>query len=353
MERGVEGDNALPEMIGRSASMRRVREDIERLSRTDYTALVYGETGTGKELAATYLHRIGHRAGKPFVCVNCAGLPEGLIESELFGHVRGAFTTALCDRIGRFEAASGGTLFLDEIGDMSLAAQSRLLRVLETGCIERVGSHKPIEVDVRIIAATNKDLGKEVGAERFRSDLYYRLHVATLRLPPLRERIEDLPLLGEYFLERCNRQRHRLHAFTVDGFEPEALDAFAVYLWPGNIRELRNVIQYAYVRATSSVIGTRELPPELASARATPAWERRRGERRQPPNGASLPAAPDDPPPDASQGALDSLILRRTLDQYRWRVGVTATALGMHRTTLWRQMKSLGLTDTSPRASPP
>jgi transcriptional regulator with GAF, ATPase, and Fis domain len=266
------------------------------------------------------------RARKPFVCVNCAGLPDGLIESELFGHVRGAFTTAVSDRIGRFEAASGGTLFLDEIGDMSLAAQPRLLRVIEAGCIERVGSHKAIEVDVRIIAATNKDLGKEMRAGRFRNDLFYRVHVAALHVPALRERIEDIPLLAEYFIERCNRQRHRMHSFTVEGLAGEAIDGLAIYPWPGNIRELRNVIQYAYVRARGSTIGLSEFPPEFVLAPCTRrGYDRRRGERRRPSNGADLPTGPD--PVYATLVPLDSMTLRRTLDRYRWHVGLTATAL--------------------------
>ncbi len=343
-EQGFQG-GVLPELIGTSAVMRRVSEDIKRLSQADCTTLIYGETGTGKELVAAYLHIRSCRARKPFVCVNCAGLPDALIESELFGHVRGAFTTAVSDRIGRFEAASGGTLFLDEIGDMSLAAQSRLLRVLETGCIERVGSHKAIEVDVRILAATNKDLGEEMRAGRFRNDLFYRLHVVALHLPALRERIEDIPLLAEYFIERCHRHRHSMHAFTVEGLAREVLDALAVYPWPGNVREFRNVIEYAYVRARGSTIGLRELPPEIVSiGRASPGYDRRRGDRRQLSNCADPHTGLH--PVDAPQGPLDSMTLRRALERYHWRVGLTATALGMHRTTLWRQMQRLGLTDT-------
>ena len=197
----------LPLPLGRSEAMRRVHDQIRRLASTDTTTLIYGETGTGKELVATALHRLSRRGSGPYLCLNCGGLPDGLVESELFGHVKGAFTGAFQERTGRFEAAHGGTLFLDEIGDISPAVQIRFLRVLETKCVEPVGSHRARKVDVRILAATNKPLCDEVGAGRFRSDLYYRLNVAMIELPPLRERREDIPLLARYFLDELGAGR--------------------------------------------------------------------------------------------------------------------------------------------------
>ncbi len=207
-------------VIGSSLIMQLVQERLQRLARSDVTTLVCGETGTGKEVIAQALHRLSARSSGPWVCVNCAGIPDGLAESELFGHVKGAFTGAIQDRPGRFEAVHGGTLFLDEIGDISPAMQIRLLRAVETKRIERVGSHRTREVDVRIIAATNKSLGEEVRAGRFRADLYYRLNIASIELPPLRSRREDIPLLIQHFIEQGNRRLPRpIAGIKEDGME--------------------------------------------------------------------------------------------------------------------------------------
>jgi transcriptional regulator with GAF, ATPase, and Fis domain len=276
----------LPLPLGRSEPMRRVHDQIRRLALTDTTTLIYGETGTGKELVATALHRLSRRGAGPYLCVNCGGLPDGLIESELFGHVRGAFTGAFQDRTGRFETAHGGSLFLDEIGDISPATQIRLLRVLETKCVEPVGSHRARPVDVRILAATNKPLCDEVGAGRFRRDLYYRLNVAMIGLPPLRDRREDIPLLAGYFLDELGRRSRR---GATDEISAEAMEVLMHHGWPGNVRELRNAIEYASVQAQTDVLRASDLPPLLdGCGTGKPFPERRRGDRRR--------RVPEDPP---------------------------------------------------------
>lgn len=323
-------------LIGASAVMRHVHESINRLARTDITTLIYGETGTGKELVAASIHALSARSSGPLVCVNCAGLSDSLIESELFGHMRGAFTGAVHDRVGRFEAASGGTLFLDEIGDMSLWAQARLLRVIETKSIERVGSHKAIKLDIRIIAATNRNLHEDMQAGRFRADLFYRLHVGTLHLPSLRERREDIPLLAQYFLDRY----HRSHSRTIPRIATEALDAMMRYAWPGNVRELSNAVEYASVHASGSTISLDDLPPSVSSAFSSAFdCDRRQGERGR---FIPVPVVPD-PLLNTPPKGFDTQTLRRILDQQRWHIGNAAGALGVHRTTLWRHTQRLGL----------
>lgn len=300
-----------PLPLGRSEAMRRVHDQIRRLASTDTTTLIYGETGTGKELVATALHQLSRRGSGPYLCVNCGGLPDGLVESELFGHVRGAFTGAFQERTGRFEAAHGGTLFLDEIGDISPATQIRLLRVLETRYVEPVGSHRARKVDVRILAATNKPLCDEVGAGRFRSDLYYRLNVAMIELPPLRERREDIPLLARYFLDEFAR-RSRRRAAEISA---EAMEVLMHHGWPGNVRELRNAIEYASVHVQTDVLRPSDLPPFLnGCSTARPFPERRRGDRRR--------RTPEEPanrnPVTAVRCAeLDGPTLERLLDANR------------------------------------
>lgn len=322
-------------IIGTAPAMKRVHECIGRLAQSDITTLVYGETGTGKELVAASLHAHGPRSSGPLVCANCAALSDSLIDTELFGHVRGAFTGALNEHIGRFEAASGGTLFLDEIGDMSLWAQTRLLRVLETKCIERVGSHKSIPVNLRVIAATNRDLQADVQTGRFRADLFYRLCVATIHLPPLRERPGDIPLLAQHFLDRIQRPR----SFTATSIAMGALEAMMRYPWPGNIRELRNAVEYASVHAQGTAIAVVDLPPGIVSD-LSPCLDcdRRQGDRR-----CSIRAPVSHHLPHKKQQRFDSEALRQTLDQNHWHIGNTAAALDMHRTTLWRHMQRLGI----------
>ena len=330
------GLSDLPLPLGRSEAMRRVHDQIRRLASTDTTTLIYGETGTGKELVAAALHRLSRRGSGPYLCVNCGGFPDGLVESELFGHIRGAFTGAFQERTGRFEAAHGGTLFLDEIGDISPVVQIHFLRVLETKCVEPVGSHRARKVDVRILAATNKPLCDEVGAGRFRRDLYYRLNVAMIELPPLRERREDIPLLARYFLDEYGH-RSRRGAAEIGA---EAMEVLMHHDWPGNVRELRNAIEYASVQAQTDVLQVSDLPSLLnGGGTARPFPEHRRVDRWH--------RMPEDPQRNLVTAvrcaALDRPTLERLLDANRWHVGHTAAHLGVHRTTLWRHMQRLGL----------
>jgi DNA-binding NtrC family response regulator len=242
--------------------MAEIFDQIQRIGETDATVLLRGESGTGKELVAAALHRKGPRAVGPYSAVNMAAVPDTLIESELFGHVRGAFTGAACDRAGRFEAANGGTLFIDEIGDLKLTSQAKLLRVLEEQQITPVGGMKSFAVDVRVVAATNKDLEKMVTRGDFREDLYYRLNVVTLCLPPLRERIEDIPLLTDHFL----RELCRKYDAPTPAFSDELKDFFLNYEWPGNIRQLRNCIESMVILGNSTCLTMDDLPDIVRDA---------------------------------------------------------------------------------------
>jgi two-component system nitrogen regulation response regulator NtrX len=248
------------EMVGRSPVVEKVRQMIERVAPTDARVLITGESGTGKEVAAAAIHRLSHRAAGPFVKLNCAAIPRDLVESEMFGHERGAFTGATDRRRGRFELASGGTLFLDEIGDLSIEAQAKLLRALEAGEIERVGSTETIQVDVRILAATNKDLRAEVSVGKFREDLFFRLHVIPLHLAPLRERPGDVPLLVEHFLRR-NQRRHGLKPPRLT--QP-AMEALTRHAWPGNVRELANILERVGILHAGAEVGAAEIRAVLA-----------------------------------------------------------------------------------------
>ncbi len=306
-------------ILGRSAAIRSVLEVVDRVAPTDATVLVTGETGTGKELVARAIHDRSDRAKGPFVAVNCASLAEGLLESELFGHEKGAFTGAVRQRKGHFEAAEGGTLLLDEIGDVSPGVQHRLLRVLQERELTPVGSSRPVSVDVRVVAATNKDLRAEMEAGRFRDDLYYRLNVVRIELPPLRARKEDIPLLAEAFNERVGRPSHR-------GCSPMAMRLLQGYAWPGNVRELFAALQSAHIRAGDRRMEAQHLPEDVRGSRRGPAGEAE-GERYR----SEQPAA------DERSAIVDALE----------RTGGARTAaarqLGMSRTTLWRKMKEYGI----------
>jgi transcriptional regulator with PAS, ATPase and Fis domain len=245
--------------IGQDPKVEQLREKIHILADVDVPVMIQGESGTGKELIAKAIHNEGLRGEKPFVAVNCGAIPETLLESELFGHVKGAFTGAIRDKKGRFEIADGGTIFLDEIGDISPAMQVKLLRVLQEGAFERVGGEETIHVDVRIISATNKDIKSEIKAGRFREDLYYRLCVVPLFIPPLRERPGDIPLIAEAILRESAVQLQR----SVERISSEAMNALVRYSWPGNVRELQNAIQYALVHCRSNTIHLRDLPPNI------------------------------------------------------------------------------------------
>ena len=243
------------EMIGQSDAINHIKDIIEKVAQTDARVLITGPNGTGKELVAHQLHEKSQRSNAPLIEVNCAAIPSELIESELFGHVKGAFTSAVKDRAGKFEAADGGTIFLDEIGDMSLSAQAKVLRALQENMITRVGADKDIKVNVRVVAATNKDLKKEIEEGRFREDLYFRLNVLTIEVPPLRQRMDDVPLLAKHFLKICAADRPR----RVEGFDRQALSAMAAYSWPGNVRELYNCVQRAVVMTDQRYISARDL----------------------------------------------------------------------------------------------
>ncbi|MDC7842028.1 sigma 54-interacting transcriptional regulator, partial [Klebsiella pneumoniae] len=247
-------------MIGDSPAMQALLNDITLVAPSDATVLIYGESGTGKELVAHAIHACSERRDKPLVTLNCAALNESLLESELFGHEKGAFTGADRRREGRFVEADGGTLFLDEIGDISPVMQVRLLRAIQEREVQRVGSNQTLAVDVRLIAATHRNLAEEVSAGRFRQDLYYRLNVVTIEIPPLRRRREDIPQLAQHFLKRYTERNRK----TVKGFTPQAMDLLIHYPWPGNIRELENAVERAVVLLTGNYISERELPLAIA-----------------------------------------------------------------------------------------
>ncbi len=263
------------DIVGRDSTMIKIFQQIEDVAAYDFPVHIYGETGTGKELVAEAIHNASRRAGAPFVPINCGALPEGLIESELFGHVKGAFSGAIRDKKGRFELADGGTLLLDEIAELSKDIQVKLLRFLQTGKFEKVGGEQTLSVNVRIISATNADLLKEVKRKAFRDDLYYRLNVIPIHLPPLRDRKIDIPLLVEYFLKRFMPSK----TDTPPAVTREALSLFMDYQWPGNIRQLQNVLQYAIVKSNGKVIRPEDLPMELAGERRAGAVRRGPGKK--------------------------------------------------------------------------
>jgi DNA-binding NtrC family response regulator len=276
---GVTEDDGLQggeRLIGRSPAIKRLRAQIARVAPTGSNVMILGETGAGKELAAELLHLNGARRTKPFVCLNTAAIPDALLENELFGHERGAFTGATTAQGGKLAAARGGTVFLDEIGDVSLAIQAKLLRALESRTIYRLGGTQSVPLDIRIIAATNQDLERAAAEGRFRRDLYYRLNVVRVELPPLRNRVEDIPLLIHHYLAQFNRQ----FGMSVRGLSPRAIDALCAHTWPGNVRELRNVIEALMVNLAPQATGTVDVPPEvmrqLACAVAAPTTERER-----------------------------------------------------------------------------
>jgi two-component system nitrogen regulation response regulator GlnG len=254
-------------IVGRSEPMQQVFKLIGQVAASDATALITGESGTGKELIARAIYHHSDRTGQPFLAVNCAAIPEQLLESELFGHERGAFTGATNQRIGKFEQCNHGTIFLDEIGDMTPATQTKILRVLQSGTFERVGGNQPLSADVRVIAATNKPLEQAVATKQFREDLFYRLNVVRIQVPPLRDRREDIPLLVNYFLEKIGReQKHPPKSIAAS-----VIKTMEKYHWPGNVRELENAIRRAHVLAKSDAILVTDLPPEISgSAAATP-----------------------------------------------------------------------------------
>lgn len=259
LRRRVDDRYGFENIIGHSPTMVRILDTVRRIARAELPVLILGESGTGKELLANAIHQQSRRAGGRFVAINCAGLSETLLEDELFGHVKGAYTGATTDRPGRFEYADGGTLFLDEVGDMPLPMQAKLLRVLENGEVVRVGSNDPVRVDVRILSATNTDLAERVEARQFREDVYFRIKGATIAIPPLRERREDIPLLIDHFVKATNAA----HGTKIKGVTADARRVLAAYPWPGNVRQLRNVVENMVVLATGEKLTVDDLPAEI------------------------------------------------------------------------------------------
>jgi DNA-binding NtrC family response regulator len=310
------------EIIGRAAAMQDVLSRLERVAPLSTTVLISGETGVGKELVARAVHRLSDRRDAAFVAVNCGALSESLLESELFGHARGSFTGAVRDRIGVIESAHGGTLFLDEVGEMSLAVQQRLLRVLQEREVQRVGASRPVPVDIRVVTATNRDLRSLVHERRFREDLYYRLAVFTIDVPPLRDRREDIPLLAQHALERL---RARVPQWSELACSPLALRAMRAFDWPGNVRHLLGAIESAAVLAEGRRIELQHLPEEV----------------RESLEGAAPPRyrAPDDELQERDR-------ILGALDQCGGSPTRAADLLGMGRTTLWRKLRALGIDGT-------
>ncbi len=310
-------------IVGKSGRLKQVHELIESAAPTDATILVQGESGTGKELIARAVHTNSQRAGGSFVAINCGALPETLLESELFGHVKGAFTGAQFNKPGLFEEADGGTIFLDEIGETTQATQVKLLRVLQEHEIRRVGDTKTVTVNARVVAATNKDLMAMIREGKFREDLYYRLNVITIEVPPLRERIEDLPLLVRHFLEKYGEKTGR----GAKEVSPQAMALLEQYGWPGNIRELENTIERAVILSKGPVIGPADLPPQVRAGHET------RG----------LTAGLE--PGSMTLEELERTYIVAALERFAGNQAATASALGISRTTLWRKLKAYGLSD--------
>jgi formate hydrogenlyase transcriptional activator len=312
------------QIIGNSPALESVLEQVERVAPTDSTVLIQGETGTGKELIAHAIHNLSARCGRPFVRLNCAAIPLDLLESELFGHEKGAFTGAIAQKIGRFELADKGTLFLDEVGDIPPALQPKLLRVLQEQEFERLGSTRTHQVDVRLVAATNRNLTEMASQGQFRTDLYYRLNVFPVLLPPLRERREDIPALVEHFAEIYGRRMSR----PIEHIPPTTMSAFASYQWPGNIRELQNLIERAVILSNDGV-----LPNPLPAAQTL-----------------AITASP------AGTTLMDSerVLILRTLESVGWVIGGpkgAAAKLGLKRTTLIHKMEKLGISRSSHQGS--
>ncbi|MBI3621062.1 MAG: sigma-54-dependent Fis family transcriptional regulator [Nitrospirae bacterium] len=312
----------LGRLIGGSGAMQQVYGFIQKVAPSAAPVLILGESGVGKELVARAVHDTGPRSGRPFIAVNCAALSEGLVESELFGHERGAFTGAVAQKKGRFELADGGTLFLDEIGELPPSLQTKLLRVLQEGEFERVGGRQTLRVDVRLIAATHRDLPGAIAAGRFREDLYYRVNVLSIAVPPLRERPDDLPALAEHFLSRASEAMHKPVTMA-----PEVLALLRQYRWPGNVRELENVIERAVVLTDGAAIRAADLPKEITGLS---------GEAAEAFSDPTLPL-------DEKMARLEQEAIRRTLDSVGWNQTQAARLLGIKRSSLQYKMKRYGL----------
>jgi len=314
----IDAEGGFHGIVGKSALMRRVFQVIEKAAQSEAPVIIYGESGTGKDLVARAIHQLGRRQDGPFVQFNCAALNEALLESELFGHIKGAFTGAYRHRMGRFEAAHGGDIFLDEIGDVPLPIQVKLLRVLEAKQFERVGDHRPIFVDARIITATNKDLEELIAGKLFREDLFFRINVIPIHLPPLRDRREDIPALASTFIRRFTKSTGK----KISGLTPEAMARFMAYDWPGNVRELKSALEYAFVIAERGPIDTTQLPPQISGKKKT-----------------------RDPEPIALNEAdpSEKAELIEALKQSHGNQSQAARILGVSRVTVWNRMRKYGI----------
>ncbi len=317
LQKELERRYTFEDIIGRSPSMMKLFEILPAIAESASTVLVEGASGTGKELFARAIHNLSPRKNKAFVAVNCGALPDTLLESELFGYRKGAFTDARRDKAGRFLIAHGGTIFLDEIGDVSPALQVRLLRVLQERTIEPLGSEKPIKVDVRVVAAANRDLSELVKEGKFRQDLFYRVHVVKMKLPPLRRRREDVPLLVDHFVAKFNR----LQGKRIAGVSPEAMAGLMEHDFPGNVRELENIVEQAFVLARGEIIETRDLPPELRPSEA----------RKSPDFG------------HVSIKAMEKRLIEETLRRHEGNRRKAAQDLGVNPSTLYRKILALGI----------
>jgi DNA-binding NtrC family response regulator len=313
LERDMKDRRQFHNMTGRSEKMQEIYSLVEKLADVGTTVLITGESGTGKELIADAIHYKGARADKPLVKVNCSALPDNLMESELFGHVKGAFTGAIRDKAGRFEMADGGTIFLDEIGDISPSIQLKLLRVIQEKEIERVGDARPVKVDVRIVAATNKDLKEKVGLGEFREDLFYRLKVVEIKMPSLRERKEDVPLLAAHFIKRFNKKLNR----DIEEISSDVRNIFMNYNWPGNIRELEHALEHACIVCGQPIISIADLPDDLRNSRPL------------------LPAP--------QKGVNESGVVFQALEKTGWNKARAAKLLGISRRTIYRKIEEYGI----------
>ncbi|MHC1724853.1 MAG: sigma-54 interaction domain-containing protein [Syntrophobacteraceae bacterium] len=312
----LETDNGFQGMAGNSSVMRHVFHVLEKAAQSDAPVLIHGASGTGKELAARAIHQLGRRREGPYIELNCAALNESLLESELFGHVKGAFTGAYRHRLGRFEAADSGDIFLDEIGDIPMPIQVKLLRVLETKQFERVGDHRPIFADVRIIAATNRNLSELVVQEKFREDLFFRINVIPIYLPRLRERMEDIPILVAHFVRALRERTGK----NISGISPEAMKRFMTYEWPGNVRELKSALEYAFVIAEEGLIAPPHLPASITGENATVCFPIK---------------------PVADRTERDTLV--EALRKCGGNQSLAAKSLGISRVTVWNRLRRYGI----------
>ncbi|MBW7938191.1 MAG: sigma-54-dependent Fis family transcriptional regulator [Candidatus Omnitrophica bacterium] len=356
LSRQMDATLGFDQIIGSTTEMREIYRLIQKISVQDVTVLILGDSGTGKEMVASAVHRHSKRRNGPFVPINCAAIPATLLESELFGHERGSFTGAHAQKLGKFEQANGGTIFLDEIGDMDALLQAKMLRVLQDHQFQRVGGNRNVQVDVRIIAATNKDLAQEAARGNFREDLYFRLNVIPIYLPPLRKRMADVPLLIEHFVKKANTQ----YGKSILGISPDVMEQLLSYDWPGNVRELENVVTRSVILSHGSLITANDLPIGFRSSGIEPTGafdgkvnpgidlfagnDQHRGASpvsdlmKKIEEGSSLQDVLDE-----ELGLVEKQVLLASLERNRWKRGQTATFLGVSRRNLLRKMQKLGI----------